>query len=507
MIASCLQELFTAVRELWKELWYLETVHTEAVSLLHARVLRTKQRSVSTHRHHGHLVSILNIFPPIVTLLAAGTKELIFNPNMVFAQKIPLDCVYRSTILTETNNVTTINTDKVDFGRDTDFFVHLLPCCHKLTTLVLEYNVTPEVLQAARQCPLRKLNITGRGTPQSLTVHKALAEVVLGIPHDSLNGTLDAYLRGKRVPLSPTWPNLTNLKTRAISTSRDFLTLVLVAHPNLEVLDNDMVLLACIVRLYIKIQNRLPSLHKLSLTYICGHINEILHLYPHYPKLQYVAMIIVAEIKKSLVHILRLACHLPNLAHLVLVFTDTTFLSLQLPKEDELQGSNQITTLTFEAIPPGYLEAWWLTALLKLLPCLKRLHLNTNRILCTEEGHTWVGVFTNLTNLQYFNDNKNLSMSFLSMFPNLYELTLTYPSNNSFPWKCLRELKDLRQLRIYADKLDNILDLCQVPRETPDGGPWILYVAARHVPEWVARKLQCSGWTWRPETDIVTCGL
>lgn len=497
------QVVFSGVRQLWMDLWTLTRVHREATSLLHAQLFNTKQQGVPALTHLGYVVKIFNIFPPILTLLAAGATELLLNPSVMVVPSVPLSSLAETGIFNEYNNLVKINTDIVDFGRHTEFFVHLLPCCHRLTTLIIEYNVTPEILMAARHCPLQVLGIDKSNVVHPEVIFEVLVQIMLGISHARLKRVFNAYKRGKPVPLNPTWPNLMELNTQSIVVSQEFLSLVLVAHPNLQFLESDVVPMMDIIKLHVRILEKLPGHPKLSLKGMVAQFGEIQELYPYYPKLQQVSLVIPAGMEGTVEDLLRLGCHLPNFTHLRLTYNGFAN-PRRVPKTNQFQEfMHQITALELATTSEGHLEACWVVALLRQFPGLKNLHLNDNHISNTESGIPWVNNFNTVIHLQTLCKDINLTMNFLRMFPSLKQLTLTFfPDIAIFPWECLEHLEKLRILQVLAYKMNNILDLCNVPRQTPDDEPWILGVPVRHMPKWVARKLQCAGWTWRSLSDM-----
>lgn len=495
--------MFSGVRQLWMNLWPLHRVHREAVSLLHTLLFSTRQHDVPALTHKGYVVKIINIFPPIIALLAAGGTQLILNPTIVFVPSESLSTLAKTGIFSEYNDLTIINTDFVNFGRHTEFFARLLPCCNKLTTLIVDNNVTPELLTAARHCPLQILVIDKSNLVHPEVILEALIEIMLGIPHTHLTRVLKAYKRGKPMPLTPTWPYLTDFSTQSIKVPQEFLALVLVAHPHLQFVINSVVPVMDIIKLHVSITEKLPSQPKLSLTGILAPFGEIQELYPFCPKLRQVSLIIPAGMEGTVEDLLRLGHHMPNFTNLRLTYYGVAS-ARQIPRTNQFQGFiHQITLLELSKTPEGHLEAWWVAAFLRQFPGLKNLRLSSNHLLNTESSIPWVCNFNTVTHLQMFCNDINLTIKFLMMFPSLKQLTLTLvPDIATFPWECLRRLEELRILHIMAYVINNILDLCKVPRETPNDESWILGVAERHVPDQVVRRLQCAGWCWRSVSDI-----
>lgn len=498
-----MQVVFNCVRELWKHLWPLQSVHREAVSLLHSWVFHMKQPSPFTLTYRGFVAKILNIYPPILTLLAAAATKMVFNPSMVFVKNVSLSCLTETGIFSEYNNLVKIDTTFIDFGSHTDFLVCLLPCCYRLTTLILGSNVSPQVLLAAKHCPLQILSIGISSVFHPITTIQTLTEIMLGIHHSQLEWVMTAYMRGEPVRLSSTWPNLTEFTMQCTSATVVFLTLVLVVHPNLKVLVSSLFPAHSDVKLYSTLREILPSLPKLSLKFIMTYIGEFQELYPYYPKLQKVSLIVPAGMEGTVENFFRLSCHLPNFTQVRLTYTGPMN-TRPLPKTNQFQDSmRQITVLELGTTPEGYLEAWWVVDFLRQFPGLKALQLRSNYISNRESDNPWVGTFNSVTYLQCRCSNTDLMMNFLRMFPGLSRLNITCSHEvPAFPWKNLQELKELRKLDIFACKLNNILDLCTLPRETPDDTRWTLQVAESHVPEWVAKLLQDAGWTVKPWGDM-----
>lgn len=260
-----LKKLFTAVRELWQELWGLPQVHDQAVTLLHAHVLHPYQTATHPVTKSKSLVEVIDMCPPIITLLAARVKELCFGLGMLqLTKSAPLSEVAECGIFTETNHLQRIGAIHVNL--DGPFLERLLPCCQNLTVLTLGCNATSSILYAAKECPLQVLHVNERKPSSPVMSQEVLSELVLGVKTNDLRSVLDSYVvKGEEVTFNPSWPNLTNLSMQWCAVSLEFLALVLIVHRRMEYLESHVVPVSTVVKLYSIMMQMVPSLPKLAL--------------------------------------------------------------------------------------------------------------------------------------------------------------------------------------------------------------------------------------------------
>lgn len=498
------QKLFKAVRALWKELWGLGQLHEQAVALLHAHVFRTYQIGVPPFTHRKFFIQVMNIFPPIITLLAARASAICFDPGMMQLTRESLVLLGECGIFTEKNHVQRIDASNIDLGNATPFLAHLLPCCQYLTVLMLDCNVTSSILYAAKECPLQVLHVSERMLSCPQVSLEALSELVLGVQGNDLKILLDSYMRGEEVTFNPSWPNLTNFSTGWCAVSQEFLILVLVVLHKMEYLESNVVPISSVVKLYANMLQNIPGLHKLALKANTIMYEDFWELYPHYPSMERVTLMITSAVEESLINFFELGHHLPNVKMLRLTHVPAQY-PFVLPEGDQFHNfTSHIAILELDCIPSGEFDARWVIKLLQQFPCLRRVYLNANLIVYTEPVDPWVTVFDTVIDLQCVCDNDNeLFLRFLYSFPNLHTLTLTaFDGEISLPWERLTELRNLRHLNMFACGVRNINGLCKLPRKTSDRTTWEVRVAPRHVSTRQGDRLRRAGWNFVPVNDI-----
>ncbi|MPC09293.1 hypothetical protein E2C01_001900 [Portunus trituberculatus] len=505
-----IQELFSGVRKLWDELTGLRQLHKEAVTLLCAHVLRTQQLGCPPASHTSDVVHVVSIFPAILTLLAAQATDICLDPGMEQVSGTSFSCLNGTGIYKEINQLQKIDACSVDLGIETSFFEKLLPCCHYLTVLVLDVNVSSSILQAARPCPLRVLHVSERMmTKPQLSVY-TLTELVLGTTSVDLKLVLGAYMMGVPLTFKPAWPDLTHLGTGWCNVSKEFLLLALLFLPKIEYMQNYLVPISTVVEEYIRRHESDDESNAVKIQVpLKANMIEFEAFWNHYkycPYLEHVTLMPRSPMDNSLSGLFQVSKHLPNVTTLRMMttaFSQRPFL-LPMEKSGFQEFRNQITTLELDGTFAGEFDAGWLMTLLQYFPRLRVLFLHHNQVVNTEIVDPVVTCFDSVTDIQcVFDSDYERFLRFLHAFPNVQSLTLTAVHGGiSMPWECLTELRRLRILSLYALAVNDLSGLCKLPRTTLGKTTWKLRAAPRLVSKDLVARLRHAGWTWIPATDI-----
>lgn len=475
--------------EVWDVVWWLGGgVAARGVGLLHSYLMC--QPLLDGDNLPAARPRVPDAAPALVTLLAAKTRRVLLvsvqpqlsrcGPAAAAATRGCACFPLRELVLTG-----------VDMGSELNFLLHLLPCCKSLLVLKLGGNCTPAVLEAARDCPLSVLHLSERMAWQPRMTEDALGKLVIGA-QGTVKNVLDAVRRGEQVSFTPAWPDLSDVSTGWCK-AQDFLLLLLVAFPRLQHLGSQLVDTSVIVRRYTDLALQVLSLPKLSLrvySVISGNFSKVYRCYPNTSELH---LLNVTDVERVLWEIVEASVHLPQLHVLRLSIIPGPLPqppSLALREEFVCFGK-RITELHLEK---GH--GSWAFTLLSLFPSVQCLRI-TGDILQIPEERGIKMTFPSVSRLECMCDNSTRVLLFLaSSFPNLVSLTLKSQRGGlSLPWEQLGELVNLRDWTLLGTIVENVANLCLIPRETSDTRYWKLSVLPGSVTPGDLQRLRWCGWT------------
>lgn len=488
-VCSCAKNLWRAVDEVWRDVWQLGgSLATRAAALLHAHLLC--QHLLGEVTKHAGRVRVPDAAPALITLLAAKSQTVSLVP--VEPQLFRLGPAAAAVLCCDHFPLTELILTGIDMESKLDFLLHVLPCCKRLSVLKLGGNCTAAVLEAARGCPLKVLHLSERQVWQPRMTEAGLGKFLIGCV-GAMKYVLDNVRRGEQPNFQTAWPNLTDLCVGWCKVSVEFLLLLLVAVPRLQYLSSKIVDTSVIVRQYVDLASEVSSLHKLSLraiSVISENFSKTYHCYPSASKLH---VLNVTDVERFLWELLGVSMHLSNLQVLKL-----TLIPGPIPhppslflKQEFAHFGKHIKELHLEKGHGGLAST-----LLILFPSVQRLHITGDAMLIPKETGLKI-TYPSVSKLECVcSDSAQLLLYLVRVFPNLETLILkSQRGGMALQWEQLNELGELKNLTLLGTLVENIPDLCLIPRKTTDKRHWQLSVVPGSVTSKDMKKLRWCGWT------------
>ncbi|KAG7168942.1 uncharacterized protein LOC121866424 [Homarus americanus] len=494
------EAIWRDVGHVWADLWYLPPcVPARATQLLHTHLLHT-------HFLHEHQENdIYEMTCPILTLLAVKIRKITIIPVVRQLPSLSSSAFFSvNGVFSGEYWLQELDFTGIDLIQDLSVLEVLLPLCPELSVLKLGGNTTPDVLLAAKACPLTILHISERLVWEPRIFEDVLIDIVLGSKIHNSGELLESVRRRKPLDLNPTWPHLTDFSSGFCRVKQDFILMILIVFKKLHSLASRVVDVHKAVRTFYELQTQVPNMHKLSLKTNSVYCHkDMIDIFSRVaPKLETLKLTALGS------DISQVSNSFPFLREL---HVDLKFFDPDVSPAEILAGIGlQLTVLRLQSSTCSYYEMpqRCISSLLQVCPRLQDLTLAFNRgIQCDHFGVQEMPCFENITSLVCKSGRfrQEPLKCLLKMFPKLQTLSIEGRVNNfESVLQHLTQFQDLRILKLLRLEKIAVESLCELPRMTSDRRSWELYVSPILVSRSDIKKLQNCGWTYIPISDITS---
>nr|XP_045592757.1 uncharacterized protein LOC123754412 isoform X2 [Procambarus clarkii] len=487
--------VWSSVGQVWADLWYLPpSIPSRATHLLHAHLLHAQLL-------HGHLESyVYDITRPLLTLLAVRARKIAIVPvDRQFASLSSPAIFCECGVYKGEHQLQELDLTGVDLGLDMKVLLALLPVCPELTVLKLGGNTTPDVLQAAKTCPLTVLHISERSAKDPRVSESDLMEIIIGSRNHNPTELLSSIRRGRMIEANPTWPQMSDFSTGHCKVQQDFLLLLLAVLTKLNNLSCKSLDLQKVICAFDDLIKESPKQLKLSLksNQLLANEDFLDTLSRVAPDIEDVKVIYRRRsIQNIASDILTLHDNFPSLKALHIFGMRHASQSEPSPEVFACIGIRlkilELDEICLRDIP----------SLLQVCPLLQDLTLTFKHgIKCDHTGLPDTARFENVITLNVKSSRlRQEPLSFLlKMLPNLQTIAVQGRVDNvELFLGYLTQLTELRTVKMTELETLEVASLCELPRMVSDRRPWELYASPHILNQSDIKTLQNCGWTYIP---------